>query len=63
MVSFEINQVTSWQIAEDSTSETIRNLDASKLHPLARPVQVEGAEPGDAPNWLAGTMLPLDVFH
>ena len=47
-VSFDINEVTSWQITEDSDSETVRNLDASKLYPRAGPVLVAGAEPGDA---------------
>ncbi len=46
-VTFEINEVTSWQIKEDSTIDAIKNLDLSKLYPLAGPVYVERAEPGD----------------
>ncbi len=46
-VTFEINEVTSWQLREDSTVEVVESLDLSKLYPLAGPVYVEGAEPGD----------------
>lgn len=44
----EINTVASWQLARDSRSEDIDHVDASKLCPLAVPVFVEGAKPGDA---------------
>lgn len=47
-VTFEINDVASWQLTKDSTSEDVNDLDASKLYPLAGPVLVEGAKPGDA---------------
>jgi acetamidase/formamidase len=47
-VTFEINDVASWQLTEDSKSEDLGRLDASKLYPLAGPVFVEGAKPGDA---------------
>ena len=46
-VTFEINEVTSWQITDDWTSKDLRKLDDSKLYPLAGPVYVEGARPGD----------------
>ena len=46
-VTFEINEVTSWQITKTSTSETLARLDDSKLYPLAGPVYVEDAEAGD----------------
>ncbi len=46
-VSFDINDVSSWQLTEDSTSQGLVSLDASKLYPLAGPVYVNGAEPGD----------------
>jgi acetamidase/formamidase len=47
-VTFEINEVTSWQITKDTKSEDLNHLDDSKLYPLAGPVYVEGARPGDA---------------
>jgi len=47
-VTFEINDVASWQLTEDSRSQDIDRLDASKLYPLAGPLLVEGARPGDA---------------
>jgi acetamidase/formamidase len=47
-VTFEINEVTSWQLTEKSNLDDIRNLDGSKLYPLAGPVFVRGAKPGDA---------------
>jgi acetamidase/formamidase len=47
-VTFEINDVASWQLTQDSKSEDLGRLDASKLYPLAGPVFVEGAKPGDA---------------
>jgi len=48
VVRFRINDVASWQLTEDSTSEDVAGVDASKLYPLAGPVYVEGAKPGDA---------------
>ncbi len=47
-VSFEINDVSSWQITQKWTSKDLGKLDSSKLYPLAGPVFVEGAKPGDA---------------
>ena len=47
-VTFEINDVATWQLTPDSRPEDLKNLDASKLYPLAGPVFVEGAKPGDA---------------
>jgi acetamidase/formamidase len=47
-VTFKINDVSSWQLNKDSTSDDLNDLDASKLYPLAGPVLVEGARPGDA---------------
>ena len=46
-VTFDINEVSSWQIGRDSTAEALARLDASKLYPLSGPVAVDGAEPGD----------------
>jgi len=53
-VTFQVNDVTSWQIAERTTAEEMMNLDmdgglgGSRAYPLAGPVYVEGAQPGDA---------------
>jgi len=46
-VRFEINDVTSWQITEKSTAADIMRQDLSKSYPLAGPVYIEGARPGD----------------
>jgi acetamidase/formamidase len=46
-VSFDINDVWSWEITRKTTSADLMKLDSSKLYPLAGPVYVEGAEPGD----------------
>jgi acetamidase/formamidase len=47
-VTFKVNDVASWQLTKDSTSKDLNDLDASKLYPLAGPVFVKGARPGDA---------------
>ena len=47
-VHFEVNEVSSWQITEKSKIEDVAKVDGSKLYPLAGPVYIEGAEPGDA---------------
>lgn len=44
---FKINDVMTWQITKDTKSEDLSDLDNSKLYPLAGPVYVEGAKPGD----------------
>ena len=46
-VTFDINEVSSWQISKDSNVDVLNALDGSKLYPLSGPVYVEGAEPGD----------------
>jgi acetamidase/formamidase len=47
-VHFRINDVASWHFTKDSTSKDVKSLDASKFYPLAGPVLVEGAKPGDS---------------
>ncbi len=47
-VHFEVNEVSSWQITEKSKVGDLMKMDSSKLYPLAGPVFVQGAEPGDA---------------
>ncbi len=47
-VSFEINDVWSWGIKKTTKASDLPRLDPEKLYPLAGPVYVEGAKPGDA---------------
>ena len=47
-MTFDINDVGSWQINAGSTHADVMRFDSSKLYPLAGPVFVDGAEPGDA---------------
>jgi acetamidase/formamidase len=54
-VVFEVNDVLSWQLTPESKSPDLNGIDNEKLYPLAGPVYVEGAEPGDA--------LVLDILE
>jgi acetamidase/formamidase len=47
-VTFEVNDVLSWQLSPDSKIEDLSRLDWSKSYPLSGPVYVLGASPGDA---------------
>ena len=47
-VRFDANDVLSWQLTAKSKSSDLNSLDNEKLYPLAGPVYVKGAEPGDA---------------
>ena len=47
-VRFDANDVLSWQLTARSKSSDLNKLDTEKLYPLAGPVYVKGAEPGDA---------------
>lgn len=47
-VTFQVNEVTSSQVSRKSAADDLANLDAEKFYPLAGPVSVEGARPGDA---------------
>ncbi|MCS7386862.1 MAG: acetamidase/formamidase family protein [archaeon GB-1867-005] len=47
-VVYELRDVSDYQINPNSTVEDLKNLDWSRLYPLAGPVYVNGAEPGDA---------------
>ena len=47
-VRFDANDVLSWQLTAKSKSSDLNKLDTEKLYPLAGPVYVKGAEPGDA---------------
>src|SRR5262249_55721358 len=46
-VTFETRDVSDNQITPGSTAEVIATLDWERVYPLAGPVAVEGAEPGD----------------
>ena len=46
-VVYETRDVSDNQITPDSTAEAIATLDWDRVYPLAGPVLVEGAEPGD----------------
>lgn len=46
-VIFETREVTDGQFTIDSTTEAIAALDWNRVYPLAGPVYIEGAEPGD----------------
>jgi acetamidase/formamidase len=46
-VVLQTRDVTDDQIGRDSTSEAIASLDLGRLYPLAGPIRVGGAEPGD----------------
>jgi acetamidase/formamidase len=47
-VTLEINDVWSWSIKKSWKSSDLLRLDPEKLYPLAGPIYVEGAKPGDA---------------
>jgi len=47
-VVYRTREVSDGQISPSSTTEDLGGLDWERLYPLAGPVAVEGAEPGDA---------------
>jgi|SRR5208283_1218176 acetamidase/formamidase len=47
-VTFQVNEVTSWQITKDSRPDDLTKTDGEKFYPLAGPVSIDGAKPGDA---------------
>src|SRR5581483_10949158 len=42
------NGVTNGQVTRDSSAEALGRVDLSRIYPLAGPIYVRGAEPGDA---------------
>ncbi len=56
-IRVETREVSDGQVTRESTSESLASLDDGRLYPLAGPVHVEGAEPGDV---LAVEMLELE---
>jgi acetamidase/formamidase len=59
-VTFEVNEVSSWQLSPSSKTEDLQRLDWGKLYPLSGPVYVEGAAPGDALSVLVEKVEPAD---
>lgn len=47
-VTFDVNEVTSWQMTEKSHKNDLVKIDEKKLYPLSGPVFVEGATADDA---------------
>lgn len=56
-VEFQDIDATCGQLTAQSTVEDLRNLDFSRVNPIAGPIYVDGAEPGDA---LKVTLLSFD---
>lgn len=56
-VTFENIDATAGQLTPQSTAESIRTLDFSRINPIAGPLYVDGAEPGDA---LKVTLMEFD---
>lgn len=46
-ITYEIVEASGGQFHKNSTAEDVRNVDFSKLNPVAGPIYVKGAEPGD----------------
>jgi acetamidase/formamidase len=47
-VVYRTREVSDGQISPNSSTEVLDTLDWERLYPLAGPIAVEGAEPGDA---------------
>ncbi len=47
-VTFQVQEVTSCQLTRTSTSDDVAKLDGTKFYPLAGPIKIRGAVPGDA---------------
>jgi acetamidase/formamidase len=60
VVHFETEEVTDGQLKPDSPASDLLNLDFDRLYPLAGPVFVKGAEPGDALEVEILELRPLD---
>ncbi|MEM3291924.1 MAG: acetamidase/formamidase family protein [Saccharolobus sp.] len=48
VISIETKEASDSQITPNSTEKDLLKLDFSKIHPLTGPIEVKGAEPGDA---------------
>jgi acetamidase/formamidase len=58
VVTVETDDFTGGQVARDSTVADLKGLDFDAIYPLAGPIHVQGAEPGDA---LAVEFLGFDL--
>lgn len=47
-VEFEVMDASGGQLSRDSTAEDVGGLDFARVNPVAGPVHIDGAEPGDA---------------
>lgn len=47
VVTYEITEASGGQFTKNSTVEDVKNIDFSKVNPVAGPVYVKGAQPGD----------------
>ncbi|WP_084019818.1 acetamidase/formamidase family protein [Vulcanisaeta thermophila] len=47
-VEVETKEASDGQVTPNSTAQDLNKLDFSRIHPLTGPIEVEGAEPGDA---------------
>ncbi|AWR96828.1 acetamidase [Acidianus sulfidivorans JP7] len=48
VITVETKEASDGQITPNSTEKELSNLDFSKIHPLTGPIEIKGAEPGDA---------------
>jgi acetamidase/formamidase len=60
VVHFETEEVTDGQITPGSPASTLTGLDFDRLYPLAGPVYVRGAEPGDVLEVEMLSLRPLE---
>jgi len=60
VVHFDTEEVTDGQLKPDSPASDLLSLDFDRLYPLAGPVFVKGAEPGDALEVEILELRPLD---
>ncbi len=47
-IEIETKEASDGQITKSSTKEDLKKLDFNLIHPLTGPIEIEGAEPGDA---------------
>jgi acetamidase/formamidase len=59
VVVVHTREVSDGQITPTSTARALAGIDWARVYPLAGPIQVEGAEPGD----VLSALLPLAVFR
>jgi acetamidase/formamidase len=60
VVHFETDEVTDGQVTEGCPASVLTGIDFDRLYPLAGPVVVRGAEPGDALEVEMLSLKPLD---